>query len=160
MNNQRSGMFYHDPEKTETISVLLTESKFPIAYAAKLKELKKAGMTEEDAKKLIDTSPIELEIYYSPDLGLFAVEAEAIEGGAELADPYTHERMVDLSEAEAIEEYLIQNVVDSDGKIGGFSYCKIPDNHLLKTTASVDHITFRYTYTSSGSVWYFNIEIL
>lgn len=72
-------------------NVHITEDKFPKVYAAKLAELVRNGMSEEDAKKYLNAVPIELELYYSPDYGCFAVETDAVDGGATIFDPYTGE---------------------------------------------------------------------
>lgn len=72
-------------------NVHITEDKFPIVYAAKLAELVRNGMSEDDAKKYLHAVPIELELYYSPDNGCFAVETDAVDGGATIFDPYTGE---------------------------------------------------------------------
>ena len=80
-------------------SVILDPEKHPIAYQSKLDELVRlSGMTEEEAVKFIRTTPIEMELYYSPDSGLFAVEAEAISGGATIFDPYTGIQCEDYGE--------------------------------------------------------------
>ena len=78
--------------KEEIISVTLTEEKYPVAYAEKLKELKSAGVTEEEARKYIRQTPIILEIYYEKGRGLFAVESDALECSAtSIMSPYSGE---------------------------------------------------------------------
>ena len=72
-------------------NVHITEDKFPKVYTAKLAELVRNGMSEDDAKKYLHAVPIELELYYSPDNGCFAVETDAVDGGATIFDPYTGE---------------------------------------------------------------------
>lgn len=74
----------------ETISVLLTPERFPIAYQNKLDELMEQGAfdTKEEAEKWIKTTPIELEIFYEKHNGLFAIESEAVECGF-CTSPYT-----------------------------------------------------------------------
>jgi hypothetical protein len=73
-------------------NVHLTEEKFPKVYAAKLDELvNRSGMTKDEAKAFLRSVPIELELYYSPDCGCFAVETEAVDNGAIIFDPYTGE---------------------------------------------------------------------
>jgi len=80
-------------ENYECINVYLSEEKTPIAFATKLKELmeQKVFDNEDEAKKWIRTTPFEMEIYYSFGYGLFMVEAEAVEGGANIYDPYSTE---------------------------------------------------------------------
>ena len=77
--------------------ISLDETKYPIAFKAKLDELVKCGMTETSARKLISESPIEMEIYYSPDQGLFAVEAEAVDNSL-IFNPYDGEEMEENDE--------------------------------------------------------------
>ena len=72
-------------------NVRLSKEKFPKAYAAKLEELVRYGMTEQEATQWLDESFIELELYYSPDYGCFAVETDAVDNGATIYDPYTGE---------------------------------------------------------------------
>lgn len=83
----------------ESIEVRLSEDKTPIAFAAKLKELmdQKAFDDEEKAKKWIRETPLEMELYYSIDNGLFMVEAEAVEGG-DIVNPYTGEKLEESDE--------------------------------------------------------------
>ena len=73
-------------------NVQLTEEKFPKGYAAKLDELvNRSGMDEKEVRDFLNAVPIELELYYSPDFGCFAVETEAVDNGARIFDPYTGE---------------------------------------------------------------------
>lgn len=78
----------------EVINVYLTEEKFPIAFNAKLKEVmdQKFFDSEKEARVWIEETPIALELYYSIDFGLFAVESEAVES-ADIYDPYTNQLM-------------------------------------------------------------------
>lgn len=82
----------------ESIDVLLTKEKFPIAFNNKVEELleQKAFNTREEAEKWLSTTPIELELYYEKHSGLFGVEAEAMESCSEtLCSPYTKEEFED-----------------------------------------------------------------
>ena len=82
----------NSPEQYESIMVILDEKKYPIAHQMKLEELMEQGAFEsvEAAKKWINTTPIELELYYEKHSGLFAVEAEAVEDiHHTLCSPYT-----------------------------------------------------------------------
>ena len=77
----------------------LDPEKHPIAYQAKMDELVRlSGMTEEEAANFIRRTPFEMELYYSPECGLFAVEAEAISNGAAIFDPYTGIQCEDYGE--------------------------------------------------------------
>ena len=74
----------------EPLKVLLTEEDTPIAFNAKINELMEQGVfdNEKEAKKWLRNTPIELELYYEKDSGLFAVESEAVESGT-IYSPYT-----------------------------------------------------------------------
>lgn len=86
-------------ENYESILIKLSEEKFPIAFNAKVEELVSTGAfdSEEEAKAYVRTTPIELELYYSPNLGLFGVESDAVEC-TEIYDPYTGEVMEECDE--------------------------------------------------------------
>lgn len=80
------------PEQYESFMIVLDENKYPIAHKNKVDELMEQGCFDdrEEARKWVNKTPIELEIYYEKDAGLFAVEAEAIESCSEsLCSPYT-----------------------------------------------------------------------
>jgi hypothetical protein len=82
----------NSPEQYESIMIILNENKYPIAHQMKLEELMEQGAfnSVEEAKEWINTTPIELELYYEKHSGLFAVEADAIESASEsLCSPYT-----------------------------------------------------------------------
>ena len=79
----------------EVIEVLLTPTKFPIAYKNKVDELMEQGAfdTREEAEKWVQTTPICLEIIYEKHSGLFAVESEGLESGG-LVSPYTNKEII------------------------------------------------------------------
>jgi hypothetical protein len=84
----------HNAEEVETIDIYLSESKTPIAFARKVKELLDAGnySTEEEAAEFVRNTPFEMEFYYSLDQGLFLVESEAVES-TEIYNPYSGEEL-------------------------------------------------------------------
>lgn len=85
----------------ESIMVRLTKRDFPIAFKAKVEELMESGAFNDSrkAEEWVENTPIELEIYYDKHSGLFGVEAEAIECGAEsICSPYTAEPMLEYVE--------------------------------------------------------------
>ena len=86
-------------EEYESINIRLDKKKFPKAYEAKVKELVSSGLSIQQAEDFVDTTEIELEVYYSPDRGLFLVEAEAVEA-TEIFDPYTGEVIEEADEEE------------------------------------------------------------
>lgn len=85
----------------ESINVVLTKDRYPIAYRAKMEELveQRCYETIEDAEKDNPRIEIDLELYYDKHSGLFGVEAEAIEASAEsICSPYSGEYMIDFIE--------------------------------------------------------------
>ena len=80
----------NNADEYEPLKVQLTERDTPIAFQAKIDELMEQGAfeNEDEAKKWLSNTPIELEIYYEKDNGLFAVESEAVESGT-IYSPYT-----------------------------------------------------------------------
>ena len=83
-------MKLNNSKNYESIKVFLSPIDTPIAYENKIQELVEQGMSLEEAKNFVGTIPIELEIYYSKNNGLFGVEAEAVESGT-VYNPYTSE---------------------------------------------------------------------
>lgn len=79
-NTRVSDEIINAPIEPETISILLTPDRFPVAYKNKVEELVKSGAfnTEEEASEWVRTTPIELELIYEPDSGLFALESDAV----------------------------------------------------------------------------------
>lgn len=71
----------------DVINVWLNATDHPEVYQRRKKELIDSGMSEEDAIKYIADAPIQLELFYSKDQGLFAVESEALES-IEIYNPY------------------------------------------------------------------------
>lgn len=85
----------------ESINVVLTKDRYPIAYRAKMEELVEQGAynTIEDAEIDNPRIEIDLELYYDKHSGLFGVECEAISSNAEsICSPYTSEYLLDYVE--------------------------------------------------------------
>ena len=74
----------------EILDIFLTERDHPVAYQNYLNQLVANGWTELAARAQIKNYPIELELYYEPEAGLFAVEQGAVEAGL-IFSPYTAE---------------------------------------------------------------------
>lgn len=74
----------------ESIMVTLSRYRFPIAFRNKVDELMEQGAfdTREEAETWVEETPFELELYYDKGNGLFGVEADAIENGADIVSPY------------------------------------------------------------------------
>lgn len=89
MKNKR---FLNDCDSYEFLTnVKLNPEKFPIAFNNKVDELmkQKAFNTREDAETYVKCADIELELYYEPSNGVFAVESDAIENGCSVISPYS-----------------------------------------------------------------------
>lgn len=86
----------NDADCVESINVYLSREKTPVAFQNKLKELMdcKAFDTEEEAIKWIETTPIELELYYETGQGLFGVESEVVENFYILNSPYSDAKLI------------------------------------------------------------------
>ncbi len=74
----------------ETIDVLLTHDKYPVAFERKVRCVMSGGMSRREAEEYVRTTPICLEVYYDIGRGLFAVESEAVDN-TEIFNPYTGE---------------------------------------------------------------------
>ncbi len=76
-----------------SIAFFLSEKYHPIAYSNKLEELVELGMSVSEARNHIDTTPIDLEIYYEKGKGLFAVECDVVEKGGDIYSPYSKTKL-------------------------------------------------------------------
>ncbi len=92
--NDEGVVMAHPSNEIETIEVNLT--RFPTASKNKVEELLEYGCadTEAEARNFIMQNNIVLELYYEKGYGLFAVESDALECGAELVSPYTRKPIV------------------------------------------------------------------
>ena len=74
----------------ETIDILLTPERFPIAFKNKVDELmeERAFDTREEAEQWVKTTPICFELLYEKGQGLIGIESEAIEY-CDLVSPYS-----------------------------------------------------------------------
>lgn len=77
----------------ESTTIKLNKEDHPIAFENRVQSLINSGLNREDAEKEA-IQPIELEFYYDPDTGLFAVESEAVEAGT-IYNPYTQEQLLE-----------------------------------------------------------------
>mgnify|MGYP001049472790 CR=1 FL=1 len=81
------------PKKYEPISVVVIPDEYPLVYNAMIKSLMNRGMTKAEAVAYM-IQPIELELYYDENSGLFAVEPAAVES-TNIFNPYTGEELED-----------------------------------------------------------------
>lgn len=83
----------NNSDQYESIKVILSEEKHPQVFENKVKCLMLSGLSKEEAKteaRKWFSNGIELELYYEPEYGLFAVEPDAVEAGT-IYSPYSRE---------------------------------------------------------------------
>lgn len=87
----------NNAENMEILNVILSKEHTPIAYQNKLDELMecKCFDTKEEAERFLSTEPIELELYYEKNHGLFAVESESVEIPGFTHSPYSGVPLID-----------------------------------------------------------------
>ncbi len=83
-------MKMNNSDNYESITVQLSKEKTPIAWEQRVQSLINSGMLFREAE-IMANEPIEVEMYYNINSGLFLVEAEAIECGGSIHDPYSGE---------------------------------------------------------------------
>ena len=85
----------------ETIEVRLNRKDHPRAFQKAVESLMESGLSKEEAIKSVATTPFVLEVAYSTNRGLFAVESEALDFlREEMFDPYTGENVAVEDEEE------------------------------------------------------------
>ena len=89
-------MQLNNSDNYESITVQLSKEKTPIAWEQRVLSNMNSGATREEAEELAN-QPIEVEMYYNIDAGLFLVECEAVESGT-IYDPYSGELLEDSEE--------------------------------------------------------------
>lgn len=77
----------NDSDNIESVKVTLSPIKTPIAYNNRVNSLITSGLTLEDAEREA-LEPIDMEMYYDENNGLFLVETEAV-GNTDIFNPYT-----------------------------------------------------------------------
>jgi hypothetical protein len=89
-------MKLNNSDQMESMQVVLSKDKTPIAFEQRVLSLINSGLDREEAEQMA-SEPIDVEMYYNPDAGLFLVECEAVESGT-IYDPYSGELMDDFDE--------------------------------------------------------------
>ena len=82
-------MKLNNSDNYESVTITLSKEKTPIAWEQRVQSLVNSGMLVEEAI-IFANEPIEVEMYYNIDAGLFLVECEAVESGT-IYDPYSGE---------------------------------------------------------------------
>ena len=85
-------------EEMEVLTVKLSKEKTPIAWKNRVQSLLNSGLTRKEAEEFA-SEPLDLEMYYNQNAGLFLVECDAVESGT-IYDPYSGELMDEADEEE------------------------------------------------------------
>jgi len=84
------------PDEYDSVTVRVIDH--PIMYKTYLDDLiNNHGWSEKGAKEWLKDGEVELELYYQPGAGIFAVESEAVES-TDIFSPYTKEQYEDFVE--------------------------------------------------------------
>ena len=104
----------NDASNYESINVTLSNDHTPIAYKNKLDELKSLRVfdTTDEAEKWLNSTPIELELYYENGYGLFAVEADAVES-SDVKSPYSGAPILDEQDCNKFDDSNIPQYSDN-----------------------------------------------
>ena len=78
----------NDENKYESVSILLSKEKYPIAFEKYVTDMMQGGMTREEAEKYAAETPIELELYYQVGFGLFGLSSEYVDNMESFVSPY------------------------------------------------------------------------
>lgn len=78
----------NDENNYESVSILLSKEKYPIAFEKYVKDMMNGGMTREQAEKYASETPIELELYYQVGFGLFGLSSDYVDNMESFVSPY------------------------------------------------------------------------
>lgn len=84
------------PEECESVMVVIDPVEHPKVYKTIMELYMKSGMTKAEAVAQM-IQPFELELYFDPDSGLFAVDPEAI-SSIGICNPYTKEKLIECND--------------------------------------------------------------
>lgn len=79
----------NNSDNIESVMVTICPIKNPIAFENRVNSLVSSGLSLEEAKEEA-SKPLEMEMYFDINNGLFMVEAEAV-GNTDIFNPYTKE---------------------------------------------------------------------
>lgn len=77
-----------------SIKVITTPDTNPVIFRRRVKCQMLSGLSQEEAERVVSTTPMELELFYEIGLGGFAIDAEAV-GNTPLYSPYTGQEIPD-----------------------------------------------------------------
>lgn len=89
----------------ESVNISIDPIEHPIAFQNRFDSLKNSGLSEDDALKCA-LEPIEMEMYYDPDAGLFIIEADAVES-VPIFNPYSGVELSEGSDYPDVDQHLI-----------------------------------------------------
>ena len=72
----------------DTFDLLLSESSTPETFRRRAASLTGSGLSESEARHVVATTPVPMEIFCDSERGIFAVEAEPL-AYSPLFNPYT-----------------------------------------------------------------------
>lgn len=76
------------------IQVVTTSDTNPEIFHRRVKCQMLSGLSQEEAERVVSTTPLELELFYEIGLGAFAIDAEAV-SNTPLYSPYTGKEILD-----------------------------------------------------------------
>ena len=79
---------------TEVIEVVTTPTVNPEMFRRRVRSLMLSGLSQQEAEKVVASTPQKLELFYDIALGAFAIDAEAV-GNTPLYNPYTGKEIPD-----------------------------------------------------------------
>ena len=89
-------MKFNNSDNYEAVKIYLTKETTPIAWEQRVISNMNSGASREDAE-ILASEPIEVEMYYNVDAGLFLIETDAVESGT-IYDPYSGDLFEDFEE--------------------------------------------------------------
>lgn len=81
----------------EVIEVVTTPTINPEMFRRRVRSLMLSGLPQQEAEKVVASTPQKLELFYDVALGAFAIDAEAV-GNTPLYNPYTGKEIPDKTE--------------------------------------------------------------
>lgn len=81
----------------EVIEVVTTPTLNPEMFRRRVRSLMLSGLPQQEAEKVVASTPQKLELFYDVALGAFAIDAEAV-GNTPLYNPYTGKEIPDKTE--------------------------------------------------------------
>lgn len=81
-------------EVCEVVDVITTPTVNPEMFRRRVRSLMLSGLPQQEAEKIVASTPQKLELFYDINLGAFAIDAEAV-GNTPLYNPYSGKEIPD-----------------------------------------------------------------